>query len=298
MKNRTEENRRNLEMIAPTWTMLGLALAACGGGGGGGGSSGFGGIPRTTPPTTTPSSRLSGVVEPAPQFGVGGSLSATTDETNDIAEIYALRWDTAIAVLDIFGTYDLQVTPETVTLTARSSFGGSATTATWTITGADAGDFIFVQDGAENAVLQTVHPVDYENPRDANRDNVYEITLDARGGTFGAAYDHILSTGDVDYTITITDVVGVDQHSENVDEGEVMILTLDDLNITQATISGDDAADVEIAEVNGEMVVRFRSAPDFDAPADSDSDNVYEFTLTDTATEVETHIEVTVMDVV
>ena len=31
MKNRTEENRRNLEMIAPTWTLLGLALAACGG---------------------------------------------------------------------------------------------------------------------------------------------------------------------------------------------------------------------------------------------------------------------------
>ena len=36
MKNRTEEIRRNLEMIAPTWTMLGLALTACGGGGGGG----------------------------------------------------------------------------------------------------------------------------------------------------------------------------------------------------------------------------------------------------------------------
>ena len=293
MKNRTEENRRNLEMIAPTWTLLGLALTACGGGGGGG-SSGFGGSPRTTPPTTTP--RLSGVVETDPQFGVGGSLSATTGETNEIAQFYALRWDTAIAVLDIFGAVNLDVASKTVTLTATSS--GSTTTASWTITGADAGDFIFVRDGAENAVLQTVHPVDYENPRDANRDNVYEITLDARGGTFGVAYDHILSTGDVDYTITITDVAGDDQHSESVDEGEVMILTLDDLDITQATISGDDAADVEIAEVNGEMVVRFRSAPDFDAPADSDSNNVYEFTLTDTATDVETHIEVTVMDVV
>ena len=36
MKNRTEENRRNLDMIAPTWTLLGLVLTACGGGGGGG----------------------------------------------------------------------------------------------------------------------------------------------------------------------------------------------------------------------------------------------------------------------
>ncbi len=209
MKNRTEENRRNLEMIAPTWTLLGLALTACGGGGGGG-SSGFGGgnpTPRT-PPTTTP--RLSDVISPAAtQFGVGDTLSATTDETNEIAHFYALRWDTAIAVLDITGTFDLQVTSKTVTLTATSF--GSTTTASWTITGADAGDFIFVQDGAENAVLQTVNPVDYENPRDANRDNVYEITLDAQGGTFGAAYTHILSTGDVDYTITITDVAGDDR---------------------------------------------------------------------------------------
>ena len=180
MKNRTEENRRNLEMIAPTWTMLGLALTACGGGGGGGSSSG-----RVTPAT---------------QFGVGGSLSATTDETNEIEQFDALRWDTAIAVLDITGTFDLQVTSETVTLSATSF--GSTTTASWTITGADAADFIFVRDGAENAVLQTVHPVDYENPRDANRDNVYEITLDAQGGTF-AGLTHILSTGDVDYTITV-----------------------------------------------------------------------------------------------
>ena len=209
MKNRTEENRRNLEMIAPTWTLLGLALTACGGGGGGGSSSsGFGGRSPTQNPSST---RLGDVIAPAAtQFGVGDTLSATTDETNEIAQFYALRWDTAIAVLDITGTYDLQVDSDTVTLSARS-FGGSTTTATWTITGADAGDFIFVQDGAENAVLQTVHPVDYENPRDANRDNVYEITLDAQGGTFGAAYTHILSTGDVDYTITITDVAGDDR---------------------------------------------------------------------------------------
>ena len=40
MKNRTEENRKNLDMIAPTWTLLGLALTACGGGGGGGVGSG------------------------------------------------------------------------------------------------------------------------------------------------------------------------------------------------------------------------------------------------------------------
>ena len=208
MKNKTEENRRNLEMIAPTWTLLGLALTACGGGGGGGSSSGFGGRSPTQNPSST---RLGDVIAPAAtQFGVGDTLSATTDETNEIAQFYALRWDTAIAVLDITGTYDLQVDSDTVTLSARS-FGGSTTTASWTITGADAGDFIFVQDGAENAVLQTVHPVDYENPRDANRDNVYEITLDAQGGTFGAAYTHILSTGDVDYTITITDVAGDDR---------------------------------------------------------------------------------------
>ena len=165
----------------------------------------------------------------------------------------------------------------------------------FTITGADADDIKFVQERGD-IWLEFVNVVDFENPRDANSDNVYLITITTR--TSDTRLPSNLRSESQDYRFTVTDRVGDDQHSQNVQEGEVMILTLDDLDITQATISGDDAADVEIAEVNGEMVVRFRSAPDFDAPADSDSDNVYEFTLTDTATDVETHIEVTVIDVV
>ena len=209
MKNRTEENRRNLEMIAPTWTMLGLALAACGGGGG---SSGFGGrnlIPRNPFSTTSDD-----IVEPVTQPGVGGDLSATIEETNDIVQFYAIRWDQTVATLNTITTSafgpgtsidaELQVASKTVTLVTRAF--GSTSTSTWTITGDDAGDFIFVEHG-EGAVLETVHPVDYENPRDANGDNVYEITLDTGGDALNAqlGVDHLVSTGDVDYTITITD---------------------------------------------------------------------------------------------
>ena len=374
MKNRTEENRRNLEMIAPTWTLLGLALTACGGGGGGGSSSGFGGrsplqpvrfstdpstgtrsatvtesaqfrffeslepsdfqelydsVPlpagvtenqvsydidvtglRTTRVTvmieghpdgtinveltgddasllafftenqnagitalrafdyenpldanqdnvyeaslviTTTDSRVptnlrrieqdyeitvrnnpaddrlplasttSGdIVVPVMEPGVGGDLSATIEETNDIVQLYAIRWDTTVATLNGITTSafgpgtsidaELQVASKTVTL-VTTAFGSTSTSA-WTITGDDADEFIFVEHG-EGAVLQTVNPVDYENPRDANRDNVYEITLDTGGDALNAllGVSHLVSTGDIDYTITVTDNPNLD----------------------------------------------------------------------------------------
>ena len=268
MKKRTEENRRNLDMIAPTWTLLGLALTACGGGGGGSRVRDYY-INFNTDPYT-----------------------ATAPETNQIVRLNpSLREANSDVTVS-----NIQVTsPQTASATLSER--QVSIDFDFTITGADADDIRFVQDQERGDIwLEFVNVVDFENPRDANSDNVYLITITTR--TSDTRLPSNLRSESQDYRLTVTDRVGDDQHSQNVDEGEVMILTLDDLDITQATISGDDAADVEIAEVNGEMVVRFRSAPDFDAPADSDSDNVYEFTLTDTATDVETHIEVTVIDVI
>ncbi len=90
MKNRTEENRRNLEMIAPTWTMLGLALAACGGGGGGGG-----GISVTIPPPINsgppvPNARIPNIQE-APR---GSPPIILTEGQNMIPDVY-YRYESA-----------------------------------------------------------------------------------------------------------------------------------------------------------------------------------------------------------
>ena len=84
MKNRTEEIRRNLEMIAPTWTLLGLALAACGGGGGGGGSGGIPLPPRINSGPPVPDARIPDIRE-AP----GGSPPIIlTEGQNSVPDLY------------------------------------------------------------------------------------------------------------------------------------------------------------------------------------------------------------------
>ena len=72
--------------------------------------------------------------------------------------------------------------------------GPDAASATWSLGGDDAGDFSINSDG----VLTFRVTPDYENPVDADMDNVYMVTVEADDGTY-------MDTHDV--TVTVTDVV-------------------------------------------------------------------------------------------
>ena len=71
--------------------------------------------------------------------------------------------------------------------------GSNAASATWSLSGADAGDFRISNSG----VLTFETSPDFEAPADADRDNVYMVTVEADDGTY---YD----THDV--TVTVTNV--------------------------------------------------------------------------------------------
>ena len=62
---------------------------------------------------------------------------------------------------------------------------------TWSLSGADDDDFTI----SETGVLSFASPPDYENPTDSGRDNVYEITVEARDDAF--------TTGTLQITITV-----------------------------------------------------------------------------------------------
>ena len=66
-------------------------------------------------------------------------------------------------------------------------------TVAWSLDGNDKGDFDISSSGA----LTFLSAPDYENPGDANMDNVYEVTVNAVAGS---------CTGTLDVTITVTDV--------------------------------------------------------------------------------------------
>ena len=147
---------------------------------------------------------------------------------------------------------------------------------TWSTSGADGSLFKFDDRNA----LEFREPPDYEDARDAGRDNEYEITVVATDS--GGLSDRL------DVTITVT---AVDEGPEitgrttyTVAEGQELVgafFSATDpedptIEVTNWRASGTDGGDFTMSE-DGEL--SFRSTPDYERPADSNRDNVYVFTV-------------------
>ena len=78
-----------------------------------------------------------------------------------------------------------------------TAVGPDAATATWTLEGADRGAFRLEGTSAIRMLMFSRSP-DYENPADADSDNVYMVTLRVSDGT---------NMGTRDVTVTVTDLV-------------------------------------------------------------------------------------------
>ena len=78
-----------------------------------------------------------------------------------------------------------------------AALGPGAASATWSLEGADAGDFAISRSG----VLTFTAAPDFESPADADTDNVYQVMVEADYGTY-------MDTQDVVVTVTNKDEVG------------------------------------------------------------------------------------------
>ena len=148
----------------------------------------------------------------------------------------------------------------------------------WSVEGSDGEDFAIY-----NGILTFRLLPDLEAPADADRDNVYEITV--------VAADLAGLRDTVNATITITDqpegpvIAGRTSYTvaENYDITQVLgSYTATDAKdgravFPQWSLSGRDGGDFVIDPVTG--VLAFRSTPDYDRPADSNRDNLYEVTV-------------------
>ncbi len=203
-----------------------------------------------------------------------------------------------------YGYLEVTVTVEdineapVITTTSRTSFtyreNGTATiytfratdpergTISWSPGGADGDDFTITVDSRGRGVLTFASPPDFENPTDADRDNVYEVTVEARDDAFNA--------GTREVTVTVSDVnegpvvSGVQSLSFAENQATDRILATYSATdpedpgtpITRWSLSGSDAGDFT---VSGGGELSFRNVPDFEAPADSGRDNVYDFSV-------------------
>ncbi len=165
--------------------------------------------------------------------------------------------------------------PSSAVYTARDpeAVGGVTTTIRWSVSGRDGGDFTIDRD---TGVLAFRTPPDHERPADANRDNVYEVTVRAHDGR---------NYGDFQVTVTVEDVAEITgpaaiSRTENFEGGLATYSPAGqgDLNVDPSwRLTGADSGDFTIDRETGELT--FRSIPDHERPADSNRDNVYSFTV-------------------
>ena len=145
---------------------------------------------------------------------------------------------------------------------------------TWSVAGVDGRFFAIDEQGQFSFKEET--PPDFEQPRDADRDNVYDVTIQARDDGF--------NTTSLPVTVTVREVNEGPEvtsgHSaftmaENLDLPNAVYTAFDPEGgtVTRWTVGGRDGGDFTISQ-EGELT--FRNLPDYERPADSNKDNIYE----------------------
>ena len=168
--------------------------------------------------------------------------------------------------------------------TAVGTFTGTdvdaGQTLTYSLSGVDAA--LFNINSATGLVTFLTAP-DFEAPGDVGSDNVYDITVTATDDGPGTLSDS------QNITVTVTDqnenpVMPADT-GVNVAENTTAVGTFTGTDVDAGqtltySLSGVDAALFNINSATGQ--VTFIAAPDFEAPGDVGSDNVYDITVTAT----------------
>ena len=194
------------------------------------------------------------------------AVAVTVTDVNEGPEVtgtQSLAFDENTATDRVLATY-----------TGRDPEDPSLEITRWSVTGRDGGDFSINEAGE----LTFRNPPDHERPADANRDNVYEVTVRASDGRVYGAHDVTVTVGAVDEAPAF--------HGGSKDSFSYRENGTASLHTYRATdpegdevawsVGGADGGDFQIIESG---VLTFREPPDHDDPADDDQDNEYQVTV-------------------
>ena len=179
----------------------------------------------------------------------------------------------------------------TVTSAATASFAENATgtvytaaatdpdagaTLTYSLTGADASLFNI---NATTGVVTFKSAPNYEAPGDAGGNNVYNITVGASDGTNTATKAVAVSVTNVNEAPTVTSAATASFAENGTGAVYTIAATDPDAGTTLTySLTGADASLFNINSTTG--VVTFKSAPNYEAPADAGGNNVYDIKVT------------------
>ena len=160
--------------------------------------------------------------------------------------------------------------------TDLATYSVTATTVTWAVSGEDKDAFAI---GSSTGVLSFVSPPDFEDPSDADGDNVYVVTIFAQSGS---------STGLLFATVAVTNAElpefpsatmtrsVAENTAAGVDIGAPVTATTVGAAVTY-TLGGTDAASFDIVEETGQLQTK--------AALDYETRSSYEVTVTATNSE-------------
>ena len=197
-----------------------------------------------------------------------------------------------------YGSFDVTVTvtpvnePPTITTTSSSAtvlrqnenqtprlYTYRATdpeqgTITWLVGGTD-GRYFAIDERGQFSFSES-SPPDFEQPGDSGRDNVYDVTIQARDdGGNTASLPVTVTVREVNEGPEVTSGQSAFTISENQDLPNAVYSGFDPEGgtVTRWTVGGRDGGDFKISQ---EGTLTFRNTPDYERPADSNRDNIYE----------------------
>ncbi len=114
---------------------------------------------------------------------------------------------------------------------------------------------------------------DYEQPTDTNKDNRYEITIVVSDGQTSTESPVSVIVGNVNDIAPIIQSTG----THTIEENTTAIFTLQasDADGDSLAYSAPSGADAVLFSVSSDGQVTFKTAPDYDLPADNGGNNVY-----------------------
>lgn len=135
---------------------------------------------------------------------------------------------------------------------------------------------LFTIDSATGELSFITSP-DFENPTDADTDNVYDLVLQVSDGTTNVTQALSVTVNNVNSAPVISSS-GTATYTENDTSVAYTIAATDgDGDAITYSITGADAALFTVNAVTG--AVSFVASPDFETPTDADGDNVYEINV-------------------
>ncbi len=215
----------------------------------------------------------------------GDNLESTLDIKITVTNVNESPMVTGLAIVSLAENGTASV----ATYTATDPEGDEVT---WAIAGTDISRFSIKGTGE----LSFNSPPDYERPRDANKDNVYEVTVTASGRDLSAVLDVEVTVTNVNESVTISGPTSV-TFAEN-DITTVAVYSATDpegSSITWEVVG----TDVERISISGMGELSFNLSPDYENPKDANKDNVYRLTVAASDGDLTStlDVEVTVTDV-